>query len=108
MNEPERTLAMQAQSTMEVGETVSQSILTGNIISEAELEKWLTEGVGTDLDNLASKDVYDEVEKSKVPTGVKPISTKLVLKRKPVNTAADEVEGIASAEDSTEDASLKS
>ena len=31
---------------------MSQSILTGNVISEAELEKWLIEGVGTELDNL--------------------------------------------------------
>ncbi|CAE7207770.1 unnamed protein product [Symbiodinium sp. CCMP2592] len=98
MNEHERTLATQAQSTVEIGETVPQSILTGKAISEAELEKWLTEGVGTELENLASKDVYDEVEKSKVPAGVKPIPAKLVLKRKPVNNIADEVEGIASAE----------
>ena len=52
MNEHERTLAMQAQNNIEAGETVSQSILTGNVMSEAELEKWLIEGVGTELDNL--------------------------------------------------------
>ena len=46
MNEHERTLAMQAQNNIEVGETVSQSILTGNVISEAELEKMAHRGCG--------------------------------------------------------------
>ena len=46
----------------------------------------------------------DEVPKSKVPAGVRPILTKLVLKRKPLDNIAEEVAGIASAED----ASLKS
>ena len=45
-------------------------------------------GVGTKFENLASKDVYDEVKRTKVPAGVKPIR-------------ADETEDGASAEDAS-------
>ena len=95
MNMHEQSLANQA--ALEVSESVPQSILTDSRTSPEELHKWLTEGVGTELDNLAQKEVYDEVERDQLPAGVKAIPTKLVLTRKPDDKPQEDVEAETSA-----------